>query len=57
MFPLFLDCASGHYLSKSSLQLMLASVFISWNSGNKRTYSAQVRLSCVLLKKIFLHNE
>ena len=50
-FPLFLYCTSGHCLSKSSLQLMLASVFTLWNSENKRTYSAQVRLHCVLLKK------
>ena len=39
-------------LSNSSLQLMLLSVFTSCNSGNKRTYSAQVRLHGVLLKKI-----
>ena len=30
---------------KVSLQLML--VFTSWNSKNKRTHSAQVRLHCV----------
>ena len=42
---------NGHCLSKSSLQLMLASVFMSWNLKNKRTCSAQVRLNCVLLKK------
>ena len=30
---------------------MLASVSTSWNSENKRTYSAQVSLYCVLLKK------
>ena len=35
-----------------SLQLILLSVFTSWNSENKRTYTAQVRLHCVLLKKI-----
>ena len=52
MFSLFLYCASAHFLSKSSLQLMLISVFTSWNSGNTRTYSAQVRLYCVLLIKI-----
>ena len=34
------------------LQLMLVSVFTSWNSRNKGTYSPQVRLYCVLLKKI-----
>ena len=45
-------CTSGHCLSKSSLQLMLVSVFTSWNLGNKRTYFAQVGLHCVLLKKI-----
>ena len=39
-------------LSKSSLQDMLVSVFMSCNSGNKRTYSAQVRIFCVLLKII-----
>ena len=38
-------------------KLMLASVFKSWNSENKRTYSAQVRLHCHLLKKNFLSNE
>ena len=37
---------------KGSLQLMLASVFTSWNLGNKWTYSAQVRLHCDLLEKI-----
>ena len=31
--------------------------FTSCNSENKRTYSAQVRLNCVLLKKWFLYNE
>ena len=51
MFPLFIYCTSGHCLSKSSLQLMLVSAFTSWNSRNKRTYFAQVRLYCVLLKK------
>ena len=40
-----------HYLSESSLQLMLVSVFTSWDSEIKRTYSAQVGLYCVLLKK------
>ena len=44
-------CTSRNYLSKSSLQLMLVSVFVSWNSENKRTCSAQVQLYCVLLKK------
>ena len=39
MFTLFLYCKKGHYLSKSSLQLMLVSIFTSWNSENKRTYS------------------
>ena len=52
VFPIFLYCASRHYLSKSSLQLMFVSVFTSWNSENKKTYSAQVRLYCVLFKKI-----
>ena len=52
VFPIFLYCTSRHYLSKSSLQLMLVSVFTSWNSENKKTYSAQVRLYCVLFKKI-----
>ena len=33
-------------------KLMLAFVFKSWNSENKRTYSAQVRFHCVLLTKI-----
>ena len=51
-FHFFLYCTNGHCLSKSSLQLMLLSVFTSCNSENKRTYSAQVRLHCVLLKKI-----
>ena len=49
-YPLFLYCLSGHFLSKSSLQLML--VLTSWNSENKKTYSAQVRLHFVLIKKI-----
>ena len=31
---------------------MLVSVFTLWNSEKKRTYSAQVRLHCILLKKI-----
>ena len=52
MFPVFLYCTSGQCLSESSLQLMLASVFKSWNSENKRTYSAEVKLHCDLLKKI-----
>ena len=52
VFPLFLYCASGHCLSKSSLRLILVSVFTSWNSGNKRTYSAQVRLYRILRKNI-----
>ena len=52
MFPLFLYCTSGHCLSKSSFQLMLVSVFTSWNSESKRTCSAQVGLHCVLLKKL-----
>ena len=52
VFPLFLYCTSGHCLSKCSLQLMLASVFSSWNSVNKRTCSAKVRRDCDLLKKI-----
>ena len=30
---------------------MLVSVFKSWNLENKRTYSEQMRLNCVLLKK------
>ena len=51
-FPLFLYCTSGRSLLKCSLQLMLAAAFTSWNSENKRTYSAQARLHCVLLKKI-----
>ena len=51
MFPLFLYCASGHCLSKSLWQLMLASVFTSWNSENKIKFSAQVRLYFDLLKK------
>ena len=34
-----------------SLQLILLSVFTSCNSENKRIYSGQVRLHCVLLKK------
>ena len=38
--------------SKSSLQLMVDFILTSWNSENKRTYSAQVRLHYVLLKKI-----
>ena len=52
MFPVFLYCTSGQCLSEGSLQLMLASVFKSWNSENKRTYSAEVKLHCDLLKKI-----
>ena len=51
MFPLFLYCTSGHCLSKSSLQLMLVSLFTLWNSENKRTYSAKVRLHPVLPPK------
>ena len=39
-------------LLKCSVQLMLASVFTSWNSGNKRTCFAQLRPHCDLLKKI-----
>ena len=43
---------------KSSLQLMIVSVFTSWNLKNKITYSAQVTLYCVLLKKKqLLYNE
>ena len=38
-----LYCTSGYCLSKSSLQLMLVSVFTLWISQNKITYSAQVR--------------
>ena len=41
----------AHCLSKSSLQFMLVSLFTSWNSENKRTYSAQERLYYDLLKK------
>ena len=52
VFTLFLYCTSRNYLSKNSLQLMLVFVFASWNSENKRTCSAQVRLYCVSLKKI-----
>ena len=43
---------------KSSLQLMIVSAFTSWNSKNKITYSTQVILYCVLLKKKqLLYNE
>ena len=52
VFTFFLYCTSRNYLSKSSLQLMLVFVFASWDSENKRTCSAQVRLYCVSLKKI-----
>ena len=41
----------AHCLSKSSLQFMLVSLFTSWNSENKRTYSAKERLHYDLLKK------
>ena len=41
-----------HPFSKSPLQLMLVFVFTSWNLENKRRYSAQVRLLCILLKKV-----
>ena len=44
MFLLFRYCTSGHCLSKSSLQLMLASVFTLWNSENQRTYSVRLPL-------------
>ena len=37
---------------KSSLQLIPLSVFTSCNPENKRTYFAQVRRYCLLLKKI-----
>ena len=57
VFPLFLNCTRGHCLSKSSLQLMLLSVFTSCNSENKRVYPAQVRLHCFTQKKLFLYNE
>ena len=54
-FHLFCTVQVDTVYQKSSLQLMkqkLASVFMSWNLENKRTYSAQVRLHCDLLKKI-----
>ena len=57
VFSLFSYCINGHCLSKSSSQLMLLSVSASCISENKRTHSAQVRLYCVLLKKLFLYNE
>ena len=50
-FHFFFYCTSWHCLSESSLQLMFFSAFTSCNSENKITYSAQVRLHCVLLKK------
>ena len=43
---------TGHCLSKSSLQLMIVSVFTLLNLENERAYSAQVRFHCVLLKKV-----
>ena len=52
MFLHFFNTAQVETLSKSSLQLIRVSVFVSWNSENKRTCSAQVRLYCVLRKKI-----
>ena len=52
VFPLFSILYKWTLFIKSSLQLMLLSVFTSCDSENKRTYSAQVRLLCVLLKKI-----
>ena len=54
-FQFFLYCTSGNCLSKGSLQLLPYSVFTSCNPENKRTYSAQVRRYCVLLKKIITH--
>ena len=51
-FHLFCTLQMDTVYQKSSLQLMLASVFMSWNLENKRTYSAKVRLHCDLLKKI-----
>ena len=53
MFLPFFYTAQVETLSKSSLRLMRVSVFASWNSENKRTCSAQVRLYCVLRKKVF----
>ena len=50
-FHFFFYCTSWHCLSESSLQLVFFSAFTSCNSENKITYSAQVRLHCVLLKK------
>ena len=51
-FHLFCTVQVDAVYQKSSLQLMLASVFMSWNLENKRPYSAQVRLHCDLLKRI-----
>ena len=47
----FLYTAQVDTLSKCSLQLMLVSVFPSWNSKNKRTYSAQEALHCIFTQK------
>ena len=52
VFTLFFIVHKWTMFIKISWQLMLLYVFTSCNSENKITYSAQVRLHWVLLKKI-----
>ena len=44
-------------IKKFSQLIMLVSVYTPWNSENKITYSAQVRLIVFYSKKQFLFNE